>query len=179
MKNIIKLTIAFTLLFSFSSCEKIDELTDVKFNSTITQHLSLNIGNTAGEPELFNEQLIIKLTEADGDLADYLNYLKDIEVKKLNYKITDFSGDEEGIITANFTIGGTTLFSHTDMNVKAAADSGEIFNVDDISDLSSIASSLLSSKQISTSFTGQATTNSPMNFKIVITLELGITADPI
>ena len=65
------------------------------------------------------------------------------------------------------------------MNVKAAADSGEIFNVDDVSDLSSIASSLLSSKQISTSFTGQATTNSPMNFKIVITLELGITANPI
>ncbi len=164
------------MINSFTSCE---DLTDVTFDTEVTERIDVNIPNTSGESVDFNSQNTIKLENGSGQIDDYLNYIKDVEIKKLSYKIINFSGDENGVITASFKVNGTLLKEHVAMNVKTVADSGEIFEITDVQELNTIATALKNSNQVDVSYQGDAITNDILNFKVEVTLELAITADPI
>ncbi len=176
MKNTIKFLAILVIISSFMSCE---DLTDVTFDTSITERIDVNIPNTSGESAAFSAQNIIKLENGSGQIDDYLNYIKDVEIKKLSYKIINFSGDENGVVTVSFNVNGTLLKEHVAMNVKAVADSGEIFEVTDLQELNTIATAMKNSKQVTISYNGDAITNDTLNFKVEVTLELAITADPI
>lgn len=176
MKKTIQFLTILAIVFSFTSC---DELTDVDFDTTMTERIDVNIANTEGEAAAFTANSTMRLSDGSGDIDDYINYIKEVEVKKLTYKIINFSGDENGEITVNFKVNGNLLKEHAATNAKSVADSGEIFEITDIQELTSIATALENSQQIQVSYAGEATTNDVMNFKVEVTLEAAITADPI
>lgn len=162
--------------FLFSSCgDDLEELLDVKFNTTITEEIPVTV--IAGTNSL-NESTEFSLIE-NTETSKYLDKLKTLEIKKMTYKIIEFTGDNSGTITASLQADGETLHTVTNKIVKTEFDNATVFEVTNKTALITAATSLLQNKKISLKTTGQTVSASPMSFKIKLTLELGVVANPL
>lgn len=124
-----------------------------------------------------NQSIPISLDNED--TSEYLNNLKSIEIKKMTYKIIEFDGDPEGKITLNLKANNETLLSITDVTVKTAFDNATVYEVTNKAALTKAANSFLQNKAIALETTGQSVSTNPMSFKFLITLELGVVANPL
>ncbi len=171
MKKLFFITALVTSVL-LSSCSK--DLLDVSFNTTITENYAINV---PGGTIPLNQSIPLNIDNAD--TSSYLNKLKSVEIKKMTYKIIDFTGDAEGKITLNLMANGVLLNTITDINVKNAADAVTVFEVTDKTALTNAGNSLLENKTITLETTGESVSTSPMAFKFFITLELGVVANPL
>jgi hypothetical protein len=174
MKKLFFIAVLFSSLL-FSSCvdDLVDDLLDISFNTTITENYAVTV---PGGPIPLIQSIPLNLDNAD--TSQYLDKLKSVEIKKMTYKIIDFSGDAEGKLTLNLLADDVPLNSITDINVKNAADAGTVFEVTDKTALTNAANSLLKNKTINLNTTGQAVSEG-MSFKFLITLDLGVVANPL
>lgn len=163
-------TVAVFASVLLSSCTK--DLLDVPFNTTITKDIVVSAA--AGTNPLAQT---VTLSIDNADTNKYLNKLKSVEIKKMSYKIVDFTGDSTGKITADLQADGVTLHTASNITVKNEADLATVFEVTgkDVL-LKTVAASLMKNKSITLNSAGQAVCTSPMDFKIRVTLELGIVA---
>ncbi|MFM9826891.1 hypothetical protein [Flavobacterium sp.] len=175
MKKILFISVLFTS-FLFSSCgDDLEELLDVKFNTTITEEIPVTV--IAGTNSLIEstEFSLIENTET----SKYLDKLKTIEIKKMTYKIIEFTGDSTGKITAVLEADGETLHSISDKTVNTEFVNATVFEVTNKAALLNAATSLLKNKKISLKTNGQTVSTSPMSFKIKLTLDLDVVANPL
>jgi hypothetical protein len=175
MKKLFFIAVLFSS-FLFSSCgDDLEDLLDVNFNTTITEEIPVTV--IAGTNSL-NESTEFSLQE-NTDTSKYLDKLKTLEIKKMTYKIIDFSGDTTGTITASLQADGETLQTITNKTIKTEADNATVFEVTNKAALVTAATSLLKNKKISLKTTGQTVSTSAMSFKIKLILELGVVANPL
>lgn len=175
MKKILFISVLFTS-FLFSSCgDDLEDLLDVSFEVPIVEEIDVAVASGTNP---LNQTVVFNLSE-NTETNKYLDKLKSLEIKKMTYKVIDFTGDANGKISASLKADGTTLHSITDKTVKTEFDNATVFEVTNKAALVNAATSLLQNKTISLETTGQTVSSSAMNFKIEITLELGIVANPL
>lgn len=175
MKKLSCIAVLFTC-FLFSSCgDDLEELLDVSFQVPIVEEIDVNVPSGTNP---LGQSVVFSLSE-NTETSKYINKLKTLEIKKLTYKVIDFSGDNSGKITASLKANGTTLHSITDVTVKTAFDNATVYEVTNKAALVTAATSLLQNKTISLETDGQTVSTSAMNFKIEVTLELGVVANPL
>jgi hypothetical protein len=171
MKKMFFMAVLFSS-FLFSSCG--NDLFDVSFNTTITEDYTFEV---SGGSIPLNQSIPISLNNED--TSKYLNNLKSIEIKKMTYKIIEFSGDPEGKITLNLTANYETFHSISDVTVKTAFDNATVYEVTNKAALTKAANSFLQNKTITLETSGESVSTNPMSFKFLITLELGVVANPL
>jgi len=179
MKTILKLTIAITFLLNLSSCEKVDDLSDVKFNTTLSENIEVNINpeKSAREMLTFDEEVVINLQDGVGDIHDYLNHIREIDVKEFQYEI--LSNNIDATITASMYVDERKVLDHLTINLNEAVQSAELFKVLAEDELNRIANNIETNKQITIRYVGEVDTEEPLSFTIKVATLLGITANPI
>lgn len=178
MKTTIKLIVALALVFSFTSCEKIDELTNVKFDTTVSENIDVSITPTKGVNSFeFDEEVVIDLKDGSGDINDYLQYIKEIDVKEFQYEFISTTAD--ATISAELFVDSVKFLSIQDMSLNQLVQNTEAYLIEVQEDLDKIAVKLESNKKMTIKYKGEITTDQPVDFRIKVTSLLGITADPI
>jgi len=172
----IKFLVALTIIFNLASCEKIDELSDVKFDTTVSENIDVTITPTKGVA-LFDEEVVLDLKDGSGDIQDYLQYIKEIDVKEFQYEILSTSTD--ATITADLFVDGVKFLSFEDMSLEQLVQNAEVFLIEAQADLDKIAIKLESNKKMTIRYKGEITTDETVDFRVKVTSKLGITADPI
>lgn len=172
MKTLLKFAAALVLFLGFTSCDELDELTEIDFDTTLNESVFVSV--PAGDGLVLNETMLININNSD--TQDYLDVLQDVSITSFTYRLINFTGDATGTIMGQFEADGVALVNH-DMIVKDEVDAGTVFEVTDPSALNSIAGSLKSGNDVSIGITGTSTCEEAMNFTIAVTIELAITAD--
>ena len=176
MNTTIKLLVALAIIFSFTSCEKIDDLTDVKFDTTVSENIDVTITPTKGVTT-FDEEVVIDLKDGSGDINDYLQYIKEIDVKEFQYEFISTTSD--ATISADLFVDGVKYLSIQDMSLYQLVQNTETYIIEVQEDLDKIAVKLESNKKMTIRYKGEITTDETLDFRIKVTSKLGITADPI
>lgn len=172
MKNLLQFTVLFLLTFCFTACDEVDELTEIDFNTTLNESVVVSV--PAGEGLVLNETTLINISNQD--TQDYLNNLQDVSITSFTYRLVNFTGDPEGSVMGQFQADGITLVNH-DMVVKDEVDAGTVFEVTDPALLNTLANKLRSGNNVAVGISGTSTCAEAMNFTIVMTIELAVTAD--
>ncbi|MBO3115798.1 hypothetical protein J4050_03520 [Winogradskyella sp. DF17] len=172
MKTLLKFAAVLILFLGFTSCDELDELTEIDFNTTLNESVFVSV--PAGEDLVLNETMLININNSD--TQDYLDVLQDVSITSFTYRLINFTGDANGTISGQFEADGVALVNH-DMVIKDEVDAGTVFEVTDPSALNAIANSLKSGNNVSVGITGTSTCEEAMNFSIAVTIELAITAD--
>lgn len=175
MKKAIILIFALMVIINITSCDKI---MDVDFETSLNQSIPVHLDATSELGDSFVENGIISLDNAD--THDYLNLIKDLEIKSLSYKLSNFSGNEDGLIDVQFFVNSTQLLNQTQLQVKTEVDGATMFEVTNTQELNAIAAALLSGNQVNSSFQGTAySPNGAMDFDVAITINVKATASPL
>jgi uncharacterized protein (DUF2164 family) len=125
----------------------------------------------------FDEEVVINLQDGVGDIHDYLNHIKEIDVKEFQYEI--LSNSIDATITASMYVDGRKVLDNITINLNEAVQNSELFKVLAENELNRIANSMETNKQITIRYVGEVNTDDPLNFTIKVTSLLGITANPI
>ncbi|MBP8793576.1 MAG: hypothetical protein KBH29_10390 [Lutibacter sp.] len=174
MKKAIRISAIMLVVFSFifTACD--DDILNVDFDTTITQSIPIHINQNQGT---VNESAILSLDNSDTN--KYLKKIKGVKIKKLTYKITNFSGDANGTINVDFKADNLVLKTEGFI-VKSANDNATIFEVTDIDKLNDMANLLKTNKSVSVGITGQCVAEeTSMDFKVEVTAKLEVTANPL
>jgi hypothetical protein len=172
MKTLIKIFAVVLLFVSYTSCDELDELTEIDFDTTLNEQLNVTV--PAGEGLMLNETMLINLINSDTE--DYLDVLQDVSITSFSYQLLNFTGDVNGTIVGNFVADGVQLLPH-DMVVKQTVDAGTVFEVTNVSQLNAIAADLKAGDDVLIGIVGESSCEEAMNFTIALTLDLEITAD--
>lgn len=174
MKKLLFIAVLFSSLFLSSCSTDLEELLDIKINTTISDDIPVNV--ISGTNSLSKT---IQFNLGNTDTNAYLEKLKTLEITKMTYKFIEFSGDNSGKITASLQADGETLHTITDKTVKTEFDNATVFEVTNKTALVNAASSLLKNKSIMLKTSGQTISTGTMNFKILITLDIKVVANPL
>jgi hypothetical protein len=171
MKKTIQLLSIFLLVFSFTSCEDIKDAASIDIDTV--QKQTINAQVSAGTDLPFSQTATINID--NDDTHNYLKLIKKVTINSFTYKIINFTGDANGSIDVDFKADGVILASHS-VVVKTTADNQVVFDISDTTTLSSIASKLKNGSSVVLSMVGTSTSDSAMNFKVEITVDLTVTA---
>ncbi len=175
MKTTAKILSALLICFVFTSCDK--DLLDVNFDTTVKATIVAHIDQNQ---TTIDDYVVLSLDNKD--THDYLDNIKGVTIKKLNYKIISFSGDRDAYIDVDFYADNITLRTEA-LTVKEAYENGVIFEITDVSTLNAMANLLKTNKKTTVGIIGQCTgANGPIDitdFSIEVTAELGVTANPL
>ncbi len=171
MKNLIKFLAVLVLVFGYTSCDELDELTEIDFNTTITESIIANVDG--GVDVILNSNVLVNI--ANEDTQDYLDKIEKVEILSLDYQIINFNGDNAGVITADLMADSVILDTHTNVTVSNVV--GVMYSVDDTATLNTIANKLKNGSNVVFAVVGTSTNEGGMSFEIEITLSLKITAD--
>lgn len=174
MKTTIKTLKALIILFAainFSSCDEIDELTQIDLNTTFTEEVTINLTENNSN---INGSVNINLAD-DPDLVDYLSNIEDIEITEASYKIKNYVGVEDatGSITATAASQSFGPYEHA---FFTDAQSGTFFVFEDVAKLNTVANTLQSTNQVNIQFSGTHAPAQNGSFVIEVTFKLTVTA---
>jgi len=172
MKTFIRITMALLLTISFTSCDELDELTEIDFDTTLNENLSVTIPE--GDNLTLNETMTFNMV--NNDTEDYMDLLETVRITSFTYQMINFTGDPDGTIVGAFVADGDTLLNH-DIVVKDEVDAATVFEITDVAMLNSIASKLKNGQDVTLGITGNSSCDEIMSFTIAITIDLDITAD--
>ena len=176
MKNLIKYLAVLVLIFGYTSCDELDKLTEEDFNTTVTESIPVNVVDGFGEEVLLTSNVVVNIVNAE--TQDILNDIKKVDILGLSYKVINFDGDIAGVMTVDLLADGVilnTLNTHTDVIVFNVV--GDMYTIDDIAKLSTIASKLKNGEDVNFAVSGTSVNDGGMTFDIEITLSLKITVD--
>ena len=168
MKTFMTYSAVLIFMFSFTSCDKIDELTEYDFKTTLTE--SFNVTVDAGE-NTFTDTMAVNMVNSD--TQEYMALLQDVYITSFTYRIINFNGDTEGTIVGSFQADGQNLVTH---DIVVSDKVGTVFEVD-VSTLNTIAGKLKSGQNVIFGLVGTGNCNQDMTFTIEMTIGLDITAD--
>lgn len=169
----------FALLSTFLfSCEKIDDLKTIEFDTNVEHNASIVINTLSGNVEpttAFNINEEIKL-ENNGDFSQYADDRIDaITVKKITLVFSNYTGEATGELEGVISFSGITGISAdlTKFNVKDASDNQTAIEVPFTEgELTQIADALKNNQQLGIVFEGTAY-DAPMSFDMDYDVEVG------
>lgn len=172
MNTFIRIFLVMLIIVGYNSCDELDELTEVDFDTTLNEQLNVTV--LAGENLTLNKTMLINIVNSDTE--DYLDVLQNVRITAFTYQLTNFTGDDNGTISGNFVADGIELLNH-DMVVKQTVDAGTVFEVTNTALLNSIAADLKAGNDVLIGLVGESSCEDVMNFTINISIDLEVTAD--
>lgn len=142
----------------------------------MSENIDVTITPTKGVTT-FDEEVIIDLKDGSGDINDYLQYIKEIDVKEFQYEFISTTAD--ATISAKLFVDDVEFLSIQDISLNQLVQNTEAYLIEVQEDLDKIAIKLESNKKMTIRYEGEITTDQPVDFRIKVTSLLGITADPI
>ncbi len=186
MKNILFYAIIFSTVL-FSSCSK-DDL-DVDLQTTLYQDLEVNATSDSGRlnsPDntifdsdytFFSKSAVLSLDNED--THQYLNKLKNVKIKKLTYKVVDF-GNSSGTISAVLYADEVEIHRVENLIEQTNVGQGLVFEVPNVgNNITQIENALLNQKNVTLTIAGNRSCSCPMNFKVRVTADIIVTANPL
>ncbi|MFD1292834.1 hypothetical protein ACFQ5N_03205 [Lutibacter holmesii] len=175
MKKTIKLVAAILLVsFTFTSCDDVEDLIDVDFKSSISGKYNLNF--EAESEEKISESLTLNLAD-NSDVSKYLSKLKEVEITKITYEITKFTGDNNVDMNVGFYMNGNTIVAPTEYNLSSEL--GVVFEITDKTVLNTVSSTLLSSKKVVLDLKGEYLSMAAATAELTVVVYFNATANPL
>jgi len=173
MKTIIKNLKNLVLILSvitIASCDEVDELTEVDFDTTITKEVVVNLSQTNAS---LSENVSINLAD-NNDIEPYLSKIESVTVTSASYVIKDYNGIETatGSITANANSEVFGPFQHTFFTDDQNA---TVYSFD-ASRLNALGNSLTSNNLLNINLNGTQNPPQNANFTIEFTMEVEVIA---
>jgi len=178
MKNTITISAILVLSFTFNSCDKVEELANIDFNSSLSGKYNLSFSSETEEN--INESLIINLAD-DTNIAEYLNKLKKIKITKITYEITNFTGDQYVDMNVGLYLyeekNNQIIIAPRDYNLSS--ESSVKYEITDLNILKTISTKLLNNKQITLLLKGDYQSLTSATAEITVTVYFETTANPL
>ena len=174
MKNSIKFLAVFVLVvtgFTFTACDEIDDLTSVDFTSSLSDQFNLSFDESS--EEAIDESLTFDLAD-NNSVSKYLNKLKEVDITKITYRVTKYSGDENLNLNVGFYVNGSAVVPVTNYNLKSEL--GNEFEITDPAILKTISTTLLSKKQVTLQLKGNYNSKSAATAELYVTVYFDATA---
>jgi len=177
MKKTIVILSILLLSFTLNSCDKAEELADVDFSTTLVEKIPVHFNENQSQ-EAIEQTLVMSLDNTD--THDYLNKIKDVSISKLTYKIVDLTGgDESAYMQVNLLMDAFDLQHNLEMNILDDYNNGTVFEVTDVAKLNQVANAIKANKQITAKLSGNYQSQAVTDFKIEVTIELDLVANPL
>ncbi len=167
------------ICLSFSSCDE-DDLAGIipEFSVGVeqTENIPVHIDQTDGEWATFNFKNT--LTINNKDTKDYINKIKDVEIKKLMYKVINFSGDPLGEVQGTLMVANEISLENSFV-VKKAADDQIIYEITEVAELNRIENALKTGQTVNVIYKGSTLCNAgDIDFTIEINLVTAVKIKP-
>ena len=164
------------LVTLFSSCDEIDELTELRLTEDFSTTVTVNLpDDSMGLPQSISETTTISLTDSP-EIEEYLNLIQDVTINSLTYEIDNYSVIENGTITeASVTFNGESI-AVSDINLQDSDSNNIVYEIENTDLLTAIGNALENNNEISIGITGTVN-GTPVQFDIIITLETTVTVD--
>lgn len=175
MKNqfIMKTKLLYVCLafIAFTSCDELDELTEVDFNTTITEEVTINFSD---QNTTFSETINIDFA-GNSDIEPYLDRIEGIQITDASYRLSNYVGTANATGTATVTGAGETFgpFTH---DFSADTQSMEEFALTGASKLNALESTLRNTNQLSVSINGAQDPAQNGEVTAIFTFRLTVTA---
>lgn len=166
-----KLLLLFLAICCFYSCDKIDELTEVDFNTTFTEEVVINLSD---QSDAFSGTIMIDLAE-NPDIEPYLNKLENIKITSATYQIVSYQGDPAATGDAGVTAVGQ-FFGPYNHSFQQDLNSGQSFELSGADKLNELANSLQSTQQLNIVVAGTQNPAQIGSLTIRFTINTEITA---
>lgn len=177
MKKTIKILMVIIISAGFNACDQAEELLNINLPATISKNIPVKVNQTNGSWANYSNSIVISLNT--GDISEYINKIKDVKVKKLSYKIINFSGDNAGQVKGSFIVDNI-IDMQNEFVVKTSADNGTLYSVTNPDELKELGELLRKNRSFTAKYSGGALCDDAgMDFIIEVTIVLNVTANPI
>lgn len=167
------LIVLFSILFlTFTACDKVKELTDVKFQVELDEDVDADLqGN--GE----NNSFVLSIL--NDEVEPYRDNLKEVEIEKIKLKIKAYSGTTEDVIL-KLNTDGIVLFSQR-LNMQQLFDNQTEVEINDLEVINQLADKLLNNEEVVVNYTTQTINNEnvEMYFTLNVYIKATVTASPL
>lgn len=166
---------------AFMTCDKVEELTDVNFNTTITTTLTVTAVNTNES----THSIVLDAT-SDAEIQKYASKIKNYEVTELMVAVQNYSSATAAEIYFNGDLGfGTKNSSQpsatcsiSNLNITHVAGTGDFVINNCNAILSDIGDLLIADNAMKIYLIGTFT-QAPVTFNLKVTAKVKITANPL
>ncbi len=176
MKNLRFLAIILLFAGGIQGCKKIKDVSTVDINGDLQKSFTVNI--TESDTTAVSEQFSVDAS-SNTEINKYLNNVKQYQVKKVTYKITNYTGstDVDPVILNGTLDFGTVSASITNLNLQSASTSGTDYDTGlTQDDLNTLATEMKSGNSLSGDLKGSVS-GKPVTFTVVVTVSIVMTAN--
>jgi hypothetical protein len=180
--NLNKLTksfLALSLALGLSSCEALEEAANIDLDATFNRSFSFS----ATEPDpnstgaSFSDQATLDL--GTGDVADYVDKLKNIEVTALRYTITNYNGPADAILSGSIDFGDGNIVSIEPVTAQELYNNGQETDISDQAGAFNYLKDQLLDQKALTYNVNAEISEVPANVTINLVYSLKVTASPL
>ena len=168
-----------TLFSTFISCDKIESAADIEFETSFEDDFFVDIQSPT-EPDnsaKFSDSGTIDLT--DGDVADYVDKLQNINVTKIEIRVASFAGSANAELSGDVDFGGGNLLTIPSTNLQDLFNNGGVINLSDqTGTFNHIKNELLNQKMLTYTLNG-VLSEVPVTTDIIVKYTLDVVANPL
>jgi hypothetical protein len=163
-------TLCLTLL-TLVSCNELDELTEFDVSQNLNATLRVDITeDSGGEPQSWSDSTTIDISD-NAEIQANLDLIESVMINSLTFKILNFEGEENAMVTeASISFGDTTI-DVEDINLN---DNTTIYNLGTTAQLNTIANTLKDVSEITIAVSGTVS-STPVKFDVIISLDVTTT----
>lgn len=170
MKTIKFFTILSLFAFAFTSCDEIDELTEVTVNADESVDITTTVPENSTD---FSQTATISVD--DEDVRDNLDRIESVTINSLTYQFINVSGNEDAVISGTISLAGGSV-TFTDVNPTTAQ--GQTFTISDTTAINAFATAIRNGASVTVTLDGTAE-NAPVTFTVRISADMTIVVDVI
>jgi len=156
---------------AFTSCDDLEELTEVDFNTTISEQVTINFSD---QNTSFSESIEIDFS-GNSDLEPYLDRIEEIQITNASYQLSNYTGTAGATGTAAITSSGETFgpFSH---DFDQDTQNMEEFALTGAFKLNTLGATLRDNNQLSVTINGSQNPAQNGSVTAIFTFDLEVTA---
>ncbi len=163
----------------FSSCDEDDVaavLPDFDAEVSTTENIPISVDKTDGEWVEYSSTTNVSII--NDDTEKYLNKIRNVNIKRLRYRVLAFNGDPAGEVQGSFSADNGKAFENR-FTVRNAFEQKTVFEVDDVAELNRIANALKTKHTIQVRYSGMALCDQEnMDFTIQVEMLAVVTINP-
>lgn len=169
--NFLKTTLLLLTVILITSCDKIEEATQVTLNEDFTLEIPIII-NEANPT--YQDVLTLNLAD-NADLRDYLDKIESVQITSASYSIKNFQGNADATAQATITSASQTFgpFAH---QLQSDAQQQRQFALTGATKLQALATTLKNTNRLSFTYNVAQDQASNSSFTVVITVKTKIVA---
>jgi len=180
MKIIKIFVLVLAVLYSTTSCE--EEIAGFTFSTTIVKLVKIQVPNTGDEQQIIYTTFVLKFEDGDGEINDYINKIKDIDIRKVSYRVSAFGGGDMTLMgNFSFYLDASPILIDTALHPYHDFVEETVFSVERIdipeSILSSNAQKMKIDKEISVNLSSDFSANVETAFTLEVSMEVEVTAN--